>query len=122
MPGHVSRDLTAAGRMSDQDDVTQIECLDQFSEIIRVRRQIIALPRLRRPAASSPIMRNRAVAGVCDELELRIPSVRRQRPAMAEDDRLTASPVLVKDLSAICGSDETHQSLPLSEPWSSISR
>src|SRR3712207_875551 len=44
------------------------------------------------------------------EFELRIPRIRGQRPAVAEDDRLPAPPVLVEDVHPVLGGVDAHAS------------
>ena len=55
--------------------------------------------------AKAAIMRDDAEAAVAEEHHLRVPVVRRQRPAMAEHDGLTGAPVLVVDLGAVVRSE-----------------
>jgi carbonic anhydrase len=51
----------------------------------------------------APVVRDHAVAAPEEEHHLGIPVVGRERPAVAEDDRLALAPVLVEDLAAIRG-------------------
>jgi hypothetical protein len=51
------------------------------------------------------------ISVVKEEQHLRIPVVRRQRPTVAEHDRLALAPVLVKDLNAVLRFDKAHVSL-----------
>src|SRR5207244_7668744 len=52
------------------------------------------------------------VPHVKEEHHLRVPVVGGQRPAVAEDDRLSRSPVLVVDLRAVIRGDEWHAPPP----------
>src|SRR4029453_16090906 len=57
-----------------------------------------------------------AVPLVQEEHHLRVPVVGGQRPAVAEDDRLSRSPVLVVDLRAVIRGDEWHAPPPSRAP------
>src|SRR3954454_21028323 len=62
------------------------------------------------------IVRDHTVSFTVEEHHLVVPVVRRQRPAMMEDDRLRVlrTPILVKNISAVFGRDEWHGgALPL---------
>src|SRR5205807_4894125 len=47
-----------------------------------------------------------------EEHHLGVPVISRQRPAVAEHDRLTAAPVLVEDIRAVGGGDHAHVLVP----------
>src|SRR5712672_583983 len=49
-----------------------------------------------------------AIAVTQEEQHLRVPVIRRQRPPMAEHDRLTLAPILVEELNAVFGRDRRH--------------
>jgi hypothetical protein len=53
-------------------------------------------------------MSDDAKAVIEEEQHLRIPVIGRQRPAMAEHDRLTFAPVLVVDFDTVLGLDHRH--------------
>jgi hypothetical protein len=57
---------------------------------------------------TSAVMSYDAKAVLEEKNHLRVPVIRRQRPAMAEHDGLTFAPVLVKDLDAVFGRNRTH--------------
>src|SRR5438034_10214031 len=59
-------------------------------------------------AMAAPVVGYDAIAVLEEELHLRVPSIGRQRPAVAEHDGLTFAPVLVEDLNAVFGGDRTH--------------
>jgi hypothetical protein len=107
----VARHLAAAGREPDERDVAQVELLDQLSQVVGVRVHLVAVPRLRRAAVATAVMRDRAEAVLGQEQLLRLPAVRVKRPAVAEHDRGTAAPILVEDLRAIAGGDGRHDFL-----------
>ena len=58
------------------------------------RHAVGAVGHLRRPAVPAPVVREHAVAAPEEEHHLGIPVVDRERPAVAEDDRLARAPVL----------------------------
>ena len=75
----------------------QVEMLDDCSGVGGVVVHVVAATDLARPAMAAPIMGDDAVA-LFDEVEhLRIPVVSAQRPSVMKDDRLTGTPVIVKD-------------------------
>src|SRR5579871_1062766 len=57
---------------------------------------------------ASPVMGDHSIAVLGEEEHLPRPRFRRQRPAVAEDDRLSSAPILVVDLSAVFGCDSSH--------------
>src|SRR5271165_6978274 len=78
---------------------------------------VMAAARLGRPAMAAPIMCDHAEAMAQEEQHLRIPIVRRERPAVAEYDRLPAAPILVENLGPVPRCDRRHfSSLPKFEP------
>ena len=104
--------LAAAGRMADMDGVLQVKMRRQRREIGGIVIHVVAIAGLGRAAVSAPVMRDDAEALVQEEQHLRVPVVGRQRPAMAEHDRLTAAPVLVENLDAVLGCDRWHVIAP----------
>jgi hypothetical protein len=62
---------------------------------------------------AAPVVGDDAEAVVEEEHHLGVPVVRRERPAVAENDGLTLAPILVEDLDAVLGLDEGHCSLRL---------
>src|SRR5436305_6820721 len=59
---------------------------------------VVAIAGLSRASMAAAIVRDDAIAVLEKEQHLRIPVVGRERPAVAEDDGLSAAPVLVVDL------------------------
>jgi len=57
---------------------------------------------------TAPVVCDHAVAAPEEEHYLGIPVVGRERPAVAEDDRLAWALVLVEDLGAVRGGDRWH--------------
>ena len=60
----------------------------------------------------APVVGDDAVAVLQEEQHLGVPVVGRQRPAVAEDDRLARAPVLVEDLCPVGRGDRAHVLLP----------
>jgi hypothetical protein len=77
VPPHVAGDLAAARRVADEHHVAQVEVLEQAVQVVGVGVQVVAVPRLRGPAAAAAVVRHRAVAGSGDQVELRVPRRRR---------------------------------------------
>jgi hypothetical protein len=85
--------------------------LDHSREIVGVVIEIVPVADLRRTTMSPPVMRYYAIALTEEEQHLRVPVITRKRPAMAEHDGLTRTPILVKNLNAAfclnCGHEIT---------------
>ncbi len=60
--------FAATGRLPDEDDVVQAELFDQLREVVRVRVQVVAVPRLARAAAAAPIVGDRTQAVGAEEV------------------------------------------------------
>src|SRR6516165_11190710 len=69
---------------------------------------IVAVGGLGRAAMATAVMGDNAIAMMQEEQQLRVPIVGRQRPAVAEHDRLARTPVLVEDLHAVVGGNGGH--------------
>src|SRR5262245_26302512 len=69
---------------------------------------VVAVGGLRGAAMAAPVVRDNPIALLKKEEHLCVPVVRRQRPAVAEHDRLPLTPVLVVDLDSIAGCDHWH--------------
>jgi len=72
----------------------------------------MAAAALARAAVAAAVMGDDAEAVVQEEEHLRIPVVGRKRPAMAEDDGLSRTPVLVEYLGTVFGGDRGHREPP----------
>ncbi len=111
MTREVTHALAAAGGVADVDGVLQIEVRGQGREIIGIVIHVVTVGRLGRTPVTPAIMRDDAIAVTQEKHELGIPVVGAERPAVREDDRLSASPVLVEDLHSVLGRDRAHRSL-----------
>ena len=81
---------------------------------------VVAVGGLCRAPVAVPVVGDDAEALAEEEQRLRIPVVRRQRPAMAEYDRLPTSPVLVEDLNSVACRDRRHAGPPGEVPSQSF--
>ena len=109
----VARDLAAAGRVTHQGDVVEVEGLDKGREIVGIAVHVVA----RRAWLDRPWPRRSCAMArkpFCDEEQhLPVPRVGVQRPAVGERDGGTLAPVLVVDLGAVLRGDGAHDSAPL---------
>src|SRR5436190_2903073 len=70
----------------------------QRGEIVRIMIHVMAAGGLSGSAVTAPIMGDDAKAFADKEKHLCVPIVRRERPAMTENDRLSFAPVLIIDV------------------------
>ena len=110
VPADVASDLAASGRVPDMDRVLQVELLDELSQVVRVGVHVVSLPRLARPAVAASVVGDAAIPLRRQKEHLVLEGVARERPAVAEDDRLSGAPVLVIDLRAVFGGNGAHGS------------
>src|SRR5436190_6988647 len=73
---------------------------------------VVAVAGLRGAPVPTPVMGDDPVPVVQEEQHLGVPIVGRERPAVAENDRLARAPVLEEDLRAIGRGDRAHALLP----------
>src|SRR5262249_44124210 len=71
----------------------------------------MAAPRLARATVPPPIVGDGTETGRRQEVELLVPGVAVERPAVAEDDRPPASPILEKDLCSVSRLEVSHRAL-----------
>jgi hypothetical protein len=101
-------DLAAAGGVPDVDGVVQVEVGGERRQVVGVVVHVVAVGDLGGPAVPAPVVRDDPVPLLQEEHQLGVPVVRRERPAVAEHDRLAAAPVLVVDLDAVGRGDGAH--------------
>src|SRR5439155_20160448 len=65
---------------------------------VRVRAHAVGVGRRCGPAGAASVVGDDAIAVFEEEQHLRIPLIGRQRPAVAENDRLTFAPVFIIDV------------------------
>src|SRR5580698_8767300 len=94
--------------MADMHCILQVEMRGQGCQVIGIMVHVMAAAGLARPPMTAPVMRNHAITMAQKEQHLRVPIVRRKRPAMAEHDGLPAAPILVENLGAVLGGDRRH--------------
>jgi hypothetical protein len=70
------------------DRVLQVKLLDEFFEIVGISIQVVAAPRLARPAVPAAIMRDASEAMRGQKEHLVFEGVPGQRPAVTEDNGL----------------------------------
>src|SRR5262249_50513958 len=116
----VPDDLAATGRMADVDGVRQVERLDQRREVVGIRIEVVAVPRLARPTVATAIVRDAAKAVRREVKHLILERLRAERPAVTEDDRLPAPPVVVVELRPILGCARAHLCYPSSRVLRSV--
>jgi len=58
MAADVSRHFTAAGRVSDEDGIFEIELLDERRQVVGVGVHVVAVPWLARAAVSATVVRD----------------------------------------------------------------
>ena len=88
VPGDVVHDLAATGRVPDVDRVVQVEVRGQGGQVVGVVVHVVAVAGLGGAAVAAAVVRDDAVTVLQEEHHLGVPVVGRQRPAVAEDDRL----------------------------------
>ena len=108
MATDVAGHLAAARRVSDMNDVRQVELLDEFRKVVGVRVHVIPVPGLGRPSVTAPVVGDGAIPVGRHEEQLLVPCVGVEWPAVAEDDWLTRAPILVEDLRSVFGADGWH--------------
>src|SRR3546814_9811177 len=82
MLGHIAGDFAAPRGMPDVHRIIQAKRLDDREGIGRIVIHVMAFGDLRRPAVPTAVMRNDTVPQRKKEKYLRIPDVRRNRPAI----------------------------------------
>src|ERR1700759_4473476 len=94
--------------MPDMDGVMQVKLGRHRSQVVGVVVHVVTVAGLRGAPVSAPVMGDNPVAVMQEEQHLGVPVVGRERPAVAEDNRLSRAPVLVENLCAIARRDCTH--------------
>ncbi|MNE09224.1 hypothetical protein D3C80_1018950 [compost metagenome] len=110
MLGDITGNFAAAGRMADMDRILQVQMLGDGKCVGRIMVHVVTFRDLGRTAMATAVMGDDAIALGEEEQHLRVPVVRRQRPAMMENDRLGVlrAPVLVEDFDAVLGGYISH--------------
>ena len=90
------------------DGVVEIEMGGHRGQVVGIVVHVVAVAGLGGPSVPAPVMGDDPVAVLQEEQHLGVPVVGRQRPAVAEDDRLARAPVLVENLRAVLCRDHAH--------------
>ncbi len=109
MPSDIARDFAAAGGMADMDRVCEIQLLSELGEVVGVRVHVVAVPRLARTSVAAAVVRDAAVSARGQKEHLVFKGIRGKRPAVTEDNGLSATPVVVIDLRAVFRRDGVHR-------------
>src|SRR5438093_6215094 len=84
--------------MTDVNRILQVEMIGDSLQIVGVVIHVVATAGLRRATMSAPISRNDAETFADEKKHLRVPIIRRERPAVTEHNRLPAAPVFIIDV------------------------
>src|SRR5260370_42276791 len=90
MTGEITPHLAAASRMADVNRILQVEMIGDGLQIVSVMVHVMSVAGLTRATMSAAISRNDAIAFAEKKKHLRVPIIRRERPAVTEDNRLPA--------------------------------
>ena len=112
----VPHDFAAASRMTNKDDVAQVERLDHGGQVVGITVHRVAVPGLTRTTVPTTIVGDQPETVRRHEQELRVPHVRVERPAVAEHHRATRPPVLVEDRRTVVRRRRRHVVLLVLSP------
>ncbi len=101
----VAGDFAAAGGMADVDGGPQVQAGDKLVQVGGVGVHVLAVEGLARPAVAAAVMTDAAKAVGGQEEHLVFPGIHGQRPAVAEEHRRPAAPVVVVNHRAVFGRD-----------------
>src|SRR5438046_3276016 len=98
MTAKITHHLAAAGRTADVNRIFQVEMIGDDLQIVGIMVHVVSAAGLSRAAMSAPISRNDAETFADEKKHLRVPIIRRERPAVTEHNRLPAAPVFIIDV------------------------
>src|SRR5216117_2271426 len=98
MTGEIMHHLAAAGRMADVNRILEVEMIGYGLQIVGIVVHVVSVAGLSRATMSAPIIRNDAETFAEEKKHLRVPIIRRERPAVAEHDGLSFAPVFIIDV------------------------
>src|SRR5438477_11054706 len=98
MTGEIMHHLAAAGRMPDVNSILEVEMIGDRFQIVGVVVHVVSAAGLSRATMSTPISCNDTETFADEEKHLRVPIIRRERPAVTEHNRLPAAPVFIIDV------------------------
>src|SRR5207244_5351579 len=92
---------------ADVNRIFQVEMIGDRFQIVGIVVHVVSAAGLSRATMSAPISCNDAETFAEEKKHLRVPIVRRERPAVAEDDGLSFAPVFIidVDVSAVLFTD-----------------
>src|SRR5690349_19502992 len=70
-------------------------------QVVGIMIHVMSAERLRRATMSAPVGSNDAISFAEEKKHLRVPIIRRERPAVAEHNGLSAAPVFVIDVDVL---------------------
>src|SRR6266496_6185538 len=105
MPANIASNFAAACRVTNMDCVLEVEGFNERRQVVCVSIHFVSIPWLARTAMAPPVMSDAPESVVAQKHHLVFPSIRTQGPTVAEDYRLSFTPVLVVDLSGVFGRD-----------------
>src|SRR5436190_24374536 len=111
MTAEIAHYLGAAGRMADVNGIFQVEMFGDGLQIVGIMVHVVSAAGLSRATMSAPISRNDAETFADEKKHLRVPIIRRERPAVTEHNRLPAAPVFIIDV------DVSSVFFPNSDVW-----
>src|SRR5882724_1877959 len=117
MTSKIMHHLAAAGRMADVNRILQLQMIGDSLQIVGIVIHVVSAAGLSRAAMPAPITRNDAETLAEEKKHLRVPIIRRERPAVTEHNRLPAAPVLIIDVDVssvfFSNCDVWHTDFPL---------
>src|SRR5205823_15013778 len=107
MTAEIMHHLAAAGRMADVNRILEVEMIGHGLPIVGIVVHVVPAAGLSRATMSTPISCNDAETFAEEKKHLRVPIIRRERPAVTEHNRLPAAPVFIidGDVSSVFFSD-----------------
>src|SRR5437773_8700201 len=103
--------------MADVNRILEVEMIGHGLQIVGIVVHVVSAAGLSRATMSTPISCNDAETFAEKKKHLRVPIIRRERPAVTEHDGLTFAPVFIidVDVSSVLFSDSYvwHRSFPL---------
>src|SRR5664279_1192721 len=94
--------------MPDVDGSLEVQLCNERRKIVGVRVHVVAAPRLAGAPVPTAVVADAPVSVRCQIKHRIFPGIDCQWPPIAEDDRLTRSPILVVDLGPVFGGEGAH--------------
>src|SRR5437899_4890908 len=98
MTAEITHYLAAAGRLADVNLILEVEMIGHGLQIVGIVVHVVSAAGLSRATVSAPIRGNDAETFADEKKHLRVPIIRRERPAVTEHNRLPAAPVFIIDV------------------------